>query len=64
MSEQILIGLDADEIFAARDNLEAALKLKDGPPARRIPETMCVEISQLLYLLELAVRHQHEIGGA
>ena len=63
MSEEILVGLDPDEIFAVRDNLEAAQRLFDGPPSRRIPESMCTEISQLLYLLELAVRGQHELKG-
>lgn len=60
-SREILSGLDPDEVFAVRDNLEAALKLSSGPPARRIPESMCIEISQLLYLLELATRRVQEI---
>ena len=63
MSQEILSGLDADEILAVRENLEAALRIAGGPPARRIPETMCKEIQQLLYLLELAVRRQQEVGS-
>lgn len=56
MGDQTLAGLNADEVFAVRENLEAAARLADGPSARRIPEAMCVEIEQLLRLLELAVR--------
>lgn len=59
----ILSGLDVSEILAARENLESASRLRDGPAARRIPESMCVEIGQLLYLLELAVRRHQEIDA-
>lgn len=59
----ILSGLDISEILAARENLESALRLRDGPAARRIPESMCIEIGQLLYLLELAVRRHQEIDA-
>ncbi|MEP2608556.1 MAG: hypothetical protein ABJH57_01915 [Cyclobacteriaceae bacterium] len=64
MSNDLLLGLDADEIFAARDNLEAAVRLRTGPKARRIPEGLCVEVDQLLYLLELAVRKSQEISDS
>lgn len=55
-------GLDADEILAVRENLQAAARLADGPPARRVPESMCDEIDQLLQILELLTRKQNEIG--
>jgi hypothetical protein len=62
MDRDFLSGLDANEILAVRENLESATRLDGGPCARRIPESMCVEIDQLLYLLELGVRRTQEIG--
>jgi hypothetical protein len=61
MTAKFLIGLDPDEIFATRENLEAAIRVPDGPASRRIPESLCVEIEQLLYLLELAARQSRNI---
>ena len=48
--------LDPDEVLALRENLEAAIFLYDGPRARRVPETLCAEIDQLLRLIELDLR--------
>jgi hypothetical protein len=62
MTDEFLSGLDADEIFATRENLEAAIRISEGPAARRIPESLCIEIDQLLYLLELAVRQKQEVS--
>lgn len=64
MDGEFLSGLDATEITAVRENLEAAIRISEGPAARRIPETMCAEIDQLLYLLELAVRRNQEVGDS
>jgi hypothetical protein len=61
MTADFLSGLDPDEILATRENLEAAVRISDGPEARRIPESLCFEIEQLLYLLELAARQRREI---
>lgn len=60
VSDQTLAGLDADVLLAVRENMEAAPRLADGPSARRIPETMCLEIEQVLRLRELTVRQQSE----
>ncbi|MEP2735457.1 MAG: hypothetical protein ABJP34_04090 [Erythrobacter sp.] len=62
MDGEFLSGLDADEILAVRENMEAAVRLKGGPDARRIPERLCGEVEQLLYFLELAVRQSKEVG--
>lgn len=61
MTAEFLSGLDPDEILATRENLESASRIEIGPEARRIPESLCTEIAQLLYLLELAVRQKREI---
>ncbi len=61
MTAEFLSGLDPDEIFATRENLEAAIRVIGGPASRRLPESLCVEIEQLLYLLELAVRQRSDI---
>lgn len=61
MTPELLSGLDPDEIFATRENLEAAIRVGDGPASRRIPEGLCIEIEQLLYLLELAARQCRDI---
>ena len=61
MTAEFLSGLDPDEILATRENLEAALRITEGPKARRVPESLCDEVSQLLYLLELAVRQRREV---
>lgn len=60
MTAEFLSGLDPDEIFATRDNLEAAVRENYGPASRRLPESLCVEIEKLLYLLELAVRQRRD----
>ena len=51
-----IVQLDPDEVLALRENLEAAISLYDGPHARRVPETLCAEIDQLLRLVELDLR--------
>lgn len=52
-------SLKADEILAARENLQDALVLqKKGPPGRRVPESLCVEIDKLLHTLELSIRYR------
>lgn len=61
MTAEFLSGLDPDEIFATRENLEAAMRVNEGPVSRRIPESLCIEIDKLLYLLELAVRQRRNI---
>jgi hypothetical protein len=60
MTAEFLSGLDPDEILATRENLEAALRISGGPEARRVPESLCSEIAQLLYLLELAARERRD----
>jgi len=53
-----LSQLDADEVLAVRENLESARKIPDGPKARCVPESLCIEIDGLLRLIELAVRYK------
>jgi hypothetical protein len=48
--------LDPDEILAVTENLQQSSKLTSGPAARRVSETLCVEIEKLLVLLELEVK--------
>ncbi|MGB3470865.1 MAG: hypothetical protein WBA51_08595 [Erythrobacter sp.] len=54
-----VLQLDADEVLALRENLQAAITYYDGPPARKVPETLCAEIDQLLRLIELDIRSSH-----
>lgn len=61
MTAEFLSGLDPDEILATRENLEATIRITVGPTSRRVPESLCDEVSQLLYLLELAVRQRREV---
>ena len=51
-----IVQLDADEILALRENLEASIALYDGPPGRRVPESLCAELDQLLHLVEMDLR--------
>ncbi|MEE4317750.1 MAG: hypothetical protein V2I74_12300 [Erythrobacter sp.] len=61
MTSEFVSVLDPDEILATRENLEAAIKVSDGPASRRIPESLCVEIEQLLHLIELAARQCRDV---
>lgn len=56
MATSYLIGLDADEIAATRENLESAAVLQSGPAGKRVPLSLCTEIEKMLYYFELAVR--------
>lgn len=57
MSISYLVGLDADEIAATRENLQSSAMLVDGgPPGRRVPQSLCTEIEKSLHYFELAVR--------
>lgn len=47
---------DPDEIYAVRDNLGACDRAGMGPPGRFLPESLCVEIDQLLQLYEAEIR--------
>lgn len=53
-----LLQLDPDEVLAVRENLEASIYIDGGPPSRRVPETLCVEIEKLIKLMELEIRKQ------
>lgn len=52
------LRLDPDEVLAVRENLEASIRIGDGPPGRRVPETLCAEIGNLLRLIEVEMRRQ------
>lgn len=64
MTTAFLSGLDPDEIVEIRENLDAAIRENLGPASRRLPESLCVEIEQLLYQLELAVRQRRDFPNS
>ena len=51
----ILAQLDHAELLAMRENIQAAARIEGGPPARRMPESLCAEIETLIELLEQLV---------
>lgn len=60
MTASFLSALQSDDIMAAREKLEATVRLANGPQARIVPEDLSQEIFQLLYLLELAARQRQD----
>lgn len=58
--ERTYAALAADEVLAAVENLEDCLRLTDGPPGRRVPETLCLEIERLLTLFSKELRDAYD----
>lgn len=52
----VLSQLDADELLAMRENLQAAAQLDYGPPGRRVPVSLCIEMEKVLQLMALETR--------
>lgn len=51
-----LAQLDPADLLALLENLEACRATGEGPEARVVPESLCVEIEQCLKLLRAEVR--------
>ena len=43
-----LVSRQKIELLALLENLRGCASLRDGPPARRVPEAMCSEMEDLL----------------
>lgn len=60
MTADFMSGLDPEQIFRIRQDLDHAATVAAGTAPRSITEDLYTQIAQMLYLLELAVRKHHD----